>query len=51
MDVSTINQEVQYSCSGPRRLKVKRVGYQSKQKLLHHYEHSDKYNVAMDPQY
>ena len=28
-----------YNCSGPPASKCQRVGYQSNQKLLHHYQH------------
>ena len=29
-----------YNCSGPPTIKSQKVGYQSNQKLLHHYKHS-----------
>ena len=29
-----------YTCSGPPAFKTQRVGYQSSQKSLHHYQHS-----------
>ena len=30
---------MKYNCSGPPAVKSQRVGYQSNQKLLHHYQH------------
>ena len=35
-----MKENKKYNCSGPPVIKNQRVGYQSNQKLLHHYQHS-----------
>ena len=38
LDKFLANENKKYNCSGPATFKGQRVGYQSNQKLLHHYQ-------------